>query len=91
LRDLGVRVPDDVALAGCDGIEDTEYLECPLTTLVQPVAKMCATAWQFLQRRLAQPRPLKPLQRDVLKPRLAIRESSGGAICRPGARRGNQR
>jgi len=74
LCDLGVRVPDDVALVGCDGIEDTEYLECPLTTLVQPVAAMCATAWQFLQQRLEQP-SISP-QHAVLKPKLALRESS---------------
>lgn len=74
LCDLGVRVPDEVALVGCDGIEDTEYLDCPLTTLVQPVASMCATAWQFLQQRLEHP-SLAP-QHAVLKSTLAIRESS---------------
>lgn len=74
LCDLGMCVPQDVALVGCDGIEDTEYLECPLTTLVQPVAAMCATAWQFLQRRLKQ--PAAPLQQALLQPELALRESS---------------
>jgi len=74
LCDIGARVPDDVALVGCDGIEDTEYLGCPLTTLVQPVAAMCATAWQFLQQRLE--KPDAPLQRAVLQPVLAIRDSS---------------
>jgi LacI family transcriptional regulator len=74
LCDLKLRVPEDVALAGCDGIQDTEYLECPLTTLVQPVEKMCVTAWEFLLRRLSQPK-LK-LQRAILKPELAIREST---------------
>src|SRR5437868_4553948 len=74
LCDLNLRVPEDVALVGCDGIQDTQYLECPLTTLVQPVAEMCATAWQFLLQRLEKPK-LKN-QRAVLKPKLAIRESS---------------
>jgi len=74
LCDAGIRVPDDIALVGCDGIEDTEYLECPLTTLVQPVPEMCATAWQFLQNRLAD--PAIPLHRALLHPRLAIRDSS---------------
>lgn len=44
LCDSEIRVPDDIALVGCDGTEDTECLECPLTTLVQPVAEMCTTA-----------------------------------------------
>lgn len=74
LCDVGARVPEDVALVGCDGIEDTEYLSCPLTTLVQPVAAMCATAWQFLQQRLENPDG--PVQRAVLKPTLTIRDSS---------------
>jgi DNA-binding LacI/PurR family transcriptional regulator len=74
LCDAGIRVPDDVALVGCDGIEDTEYLECPLTTLVQPVAEMCETAWHFLQNRLAD--PALPLQQALIAPGLAIRDSS---------------
>ena len=74
LCDAGIRVPADIALVGCDGIEDTEYLECPLTTLVQPVAAMCEAAWQFLQNRLAE--PAIPLQHSLLAPKLAIRDSS---------------
>lgn len=79
LCDIGVRVPDEVALVGCDGIEDTEYLGCPLTTLVQPVAAMCATAWQFLQQRIEQPDA--PVRRTILKSTLSLRASS----CRPPA------
>jgi len=74
LCDLKLRVPADVALVGCDGIQDTEYLECPLTTLAQPVAKMCETAWHFLERRLARPSVKK--QQLVLEPVLQIREST---------------
>lgn len=74
LCDLKIRVPENVALIGCDGIEDTEYLERPLTTLVQPVAAMCAAAWSFLEQRLKD--PAAPLQHVLLEPELAIRESS---------------
>jgi LacI family transcriptional regulator len=74
LRDLGVRVPQEMALVGCDGIQDTEYLECPLTTILQPVTEMCAMAWQFLERRLSEPEAGR--QEAVLKPRFVIRESS---------------
>lgn len=74
LRDLGLRIPDDVALVGCDGIEDAAYLDPPLTTIVQPLEEMCATAWQFLERRLLQ--PLLPLQQVTLEPSLEIRGSS---------------
>jgi len=66
-----------VALVGCDGIPDTEYLERPLTTLVQPVVAMCASAWQLFQQR--QERPNSKRQEVVLKPKLEIRESSQDA------------
>lgn len=74
LCDLSVRVPAEMALVGCDGIQDTEYLECPLTTILQPVTEMCATAWQFLELRLSEPEGKR--QEAMLKPRLVIRESS---------------
>jgi len=86
LCDLKLRVPEDVALVGCDGIEDTEYLERPLTTLIQPVAEMCAAAWKFLLDRLEQPELEK--QSVVLQPKLEIRESSArrpaGGAADPG-------
>ncbi len=74
LCDMKLRVPADIALVGCDGIQDTEYLECPLTTLVQPVASMCAAGWQFLVERIEES-DTKP-QKVVLKPSLVIRDSS---------------
>ncbi|MGN6643891.1 MAG: LacI family DNA-binding transcriptional regulator, partial [Verrucomicrobiota bacterium] len=76
LCDLKLRVPQDVLLAGCDGIEDVEYLENPLTTLVQPVGEMCETAWRFLMNRLDQPAMKR--QSIILKSELAVRESTGG-------------
>jgi LacI family transcriptional regulator len=74
LCDLHIPVPEKVALVGCDGIQDTEYLECPLTTLVQPVAEMCALAWKFLVRRLQNLRLAR--QQAVLAAVLLIRQSS---------------
>ena len=74
LCDLKLRVPEDVALVGCDGIEDTEYLECPLTTLVQPISAMCKAAWEFLMKRLDHPETT--MQKIILQPKLALRESS---------------
>ncbi|HEX3800292.1 MAG TPA: LacI family DNA-binding transcriptional regulator [Verrucomicrobiae bacterium] len=74
LCDMKIKVPEEIALVGCDGIQDTEYLECPLTTLVQPVAAMCATAWQFLIQRMDQ--STTKTQKTKLKPKLVIRNSS---------------
>lgn len=74
LCDAGIRVPQEVAIIGCDGIEDTEYLECPLTTIVQPVEEMCRLAWQILQERIEEPQ--REFQHQLLAPQLAIRDSS---------------
>jgi LacI family transcriptional regulator len=74
LCDLGIRVPEDVAIVGCDGIEETEYHACPISTIAQPVQEMCALAWQQLERRMRD--PSAPLQKVMLPPRLVIRQSS---------------
>jgi len=74
LHDLGIRIGDDVALVGCDGIEDTEYFDTPISTIVMPVEKMCETAWEFLSGRIND--PSRSLQRAVVTPRFVARESS---------------
>jgi LacI family transcriptional regulator len=74
LREAGLRVPDDVMLVGCDGIEDMQFLEQPLTTIAIPVEEMCALAWRFLRRRIENPDT--PLQHALLQPTLVVRESS---------------
>lgn len=74
LADVGARIPDDVALVGCDGIEDTEYQQVPISTIVSPLGEMCETAVRYLEARIREPEA--PLQFTTLVPRLAIRESS---------------
>jgi len=81
LCDLQIKVPQQIALVGCDGIADVEYLETPLTTIVQPVQEMCRLAWQMLEGRIRHPQ--QPFQQKVLLPQLAVRESTsyfGGNI-----------
>ncbi|MBC8140272.1 MAG: LacI family DNA-binding transcriptional regulator [Armatimonadetes bacterium] len=55
LRDRGLRVPEDVALVGCDGTEEGQYHDPPLTTIAQPIEEMCRLAWEFLKQRMANP------------------------------------
>lgn len=74
LRDLGLRIPEDVALVGCNGIEDTEYFDPPITTIVQPLAEMCAMAWCLLEKRIQN--PSIPLQQVTIEARFRIRGSS---------------
>lgn len=75
LCDLGVKVPDDVALVGCDGIQDLEYLEVPITTIAQPLDEMCDVAFHLLETRIAD--PTLPIRRERLNARLVIRASTG--------------
>jgi LacI family transcriptional regulator len=74
LCDLGLKIPDDVALLGCDGIEDTEYLTPALSTIKQPTQEMCRVGWEMLQRRIENPD--LPRQHQQLEAHLEIRESS---------------
>lgn len=74
LCDIGLRVPEDVALVGCDGIEDTEFLPVPITTIVMPVQEMSRLAWQFLKCRMEYPDA--PPQKVYLDATLEIRASS---------------
>lgn len=74
LCDLGLNVPEDVALVGCDGIEDTEFLPVPITTIVQPVDEMARLAWEFLKTRMREPDA--PLQQTVLEACLEVRAST---------------
>jgi len=74
IQKLGLRIPEDVALIGCNGIDDTDYLYPQLTTIVQPMEMMCATAWNLLEKRIREPGC--PLQQVTLSARLMVRGST---------------
>lgn len=73
LRDLKLRVPDDVQLVGCDGLAYMEYFDPQLSTIVQPAEQMCALAWQFLQQRMND--AYAPRQQATLTAHLRVRPS----------------
>jgi DNA-binding LacI/PurR family transcriptional regulator len=75
LRDAGMRVPEDVMMVGCDGQPHMQFFDPPLSTVAQPMDEMCALAWKFLQRRMAQPG--LPLQHSSLPGKLVVRASLG--------------
>ena len=64
LQDLGIRIPQDVAVIGCNGTRETRILTPQLSTIVQPIEKMCAVAWSFLEKRIGDPKI--PLQHHVI-------------------------
>lgn len=79
LRQLGKRVPEDVAVVGFDDIALAAQVAPGLSTVAQPMLELGATAARLLLRRLADPAPRVP---GVLLPhRLVVRGSSDPA-CR---------
>jgi len=75
--DLGLRVPEDVAVIGSDGIRETAYCVPTLSTMAQPFEEMCRLAWELLQRRLKE--PSLPPQHVLLPMRLEKRASTSRA------------
>lgn len=75
LRDLGLRIPDDVALIGFDGIEEGEYIDPPLTTIAVPVENLSQLAVQLLLDRMS--RKVTEQQRRTISPQLLVRGSCG--------------
>ena len=74
-RQLGLRIPDDLALAGGDDIELAEFLEVPLTTFHQPTRQIGAQAAEVLTAKLSG--SLQGVQQHTFAPTLVVRKSSG--------------
>ena len=52
IRSLGLRIPEDVAVAGFDDIVMSAYLEPPLTTVRHPATEVGRRAAELLFQRL---------------------------------------
>ncbi|HEX7070235.1 MAG TPA: LacI family DNA-binding transcriptional regulator [Rhodothermales bacterium] len=52
LRELGIRVPDDISIIGFDDIDLCEYVNVPLTTMRVPRSKIGASAVEMLIRQM---------------------------------------
>lgn len=49
----GIRVPEEVAVTGFDGLAEGQCLDRPLTTMLTPAEEMCRSAVDLLLRRIA--------------------------------------
>jgi LacI family transcriptional regulator len=78
VRARGLRVPDDVALAGFDNLEFAAHLDPPLTTMAQGVQQQGAEAAHALFRLLQEPEGGP--QRVILPTELVIRQSTVGGV-----------
>lgn len=73
-KELDIRVPDDLSVAGYDDLLFSKMLETPLTTVRQPVKDMCSKAVDLLFEQIE-----KGAQEDQfikLTPQLIIRSST---------------
>jgi DNA-binding LacI/PurR family transcriptional regulator len=52
MHERGLRIPDDVAVIGFDGLPLTEHCSPPLSTVEQPVTEMSAAAIAMLRDRI---------------------------------------
>ena len=75
IQELGLRVPEDVAIVGYDNREITSISRPTITTVVLPCYEMGETSAQMLLRRLENPGEVEDPIR--VRGRLVIRESCG--------------
>ena len=78
LHEAGVRVPEDTALMGFDGLPASERAVPPLTTMRQPVNETGARAVQMLNE-LIDGKSEGPLV-DILPVELVVRGSCGAVV-----------
>lgn len=81
-RELKIKVPDELSLAGYDDIEIASHLPTPLTTVAQPVEQMAELAIEILMKRIGDAGA--EMQQLVLPPKLIVRETTkaaGRASC----------
>jgi LacI family transcriptional regulator len=77
-RELGVRIPEDVALAGFDDIEAAALLTPPLTTVINPAYEVGQAAGRLILERMIEGEDAVPegaSRRVVLPCRIAERNS----------------
>lgn len=79
LLELGLQVPEDVAVVGFDDQDPSAYFHPPLTTIRQPMREIGEEAVRLLFRRLKEETNPLPRQRISLEPTLIIRQSCGSS------------
>lgn len=72
----GLRVPDDIAITGFDGITSTQIIRPTLTTVRQPIPEVGRQAMEMLVARLQN--PMQPVESRILPVSLVVRQSTAG-------------
>lgn len=75
IRDRGLTIPDDVALAGFDDMPWNALLRPGITAVEQPTYELGRTAAELLLDRIKN--PSRPFREVILRGRVIVRESCG--------------
>jgi DNA-binding LacI/PurR family transcriptional regulator len=78
LKDVGLRVPEDVSVVGFDDIQSAAYSTPSLTTVRQPLFEMGQRGAKILLDRIANREAEYPSE-VVMEPELVVRESTAAA------------
>ena len=76
LRDLGLRVPEDISVTGFDDITLARHIAPRLTTVVSPKSELGDQAWSMMRAALADEAPSSP---PLIPAEVVIRDSTGPA------------
>jgi DNA-binding LacI/PurR family transcriptional regulator len=74
IYERGLRIPDDIAVAGFDEMDWMFLVKPALTVVMQPTYEMGRQAAELLLERIADPE--RPPHAVVLQPTIKVRESS---------------
>ncbi len=76
----GIKVPDEIAIAGFSNTDIAELINPPLTVVRQPAEEMGKAATELLLQLVESKRPIKDFEKRVLTPELQIRASSASSV-----------
>jgi LacI family transcriptional regulator len=78
--DLGLRVPQDVAITGFNDSSIAEYTSAALTTVAQPIEECAQKAVELLMALVRPPHTLPKSNSFALPCRLVVRQSCGAGL-----------
>ncbi len=81
IRELGLKVPEDIALVSFDDIESLSQVYPFFTVVNQPAYSMGVIAAELLIRRIEGMDTVEETRKVILQPELIIRESAGERLA----------
>ena len=76
IHEAKLRIPEDISIVGCDGIEVRAYPQPALTTLAVPRGELAAEAFRSLFRHKEAPTKKAHTNEHVIEPQLIVRQTT---------------